>query len=126
MIRQPLLRAGNPLGAMNYHAVADDERELFPSWCVRPAPTGSPRRIKVGLSTTWNACWPRSKNSRGFGPPVGRTHNCVPISLPVGLHRGPLRPQRHTSARSLVKYVRVSGEALQRAAGRGRDPARSR
>jgi hypothetical protein len=29
MIKQPLARAGNPLAAMDYHAIADEERELF-------------------------------------------------------------------------------------------------
>jgi hypothetical protein len=30
MIRQPLRRAGNPLAAMDYHAIAAAERELYP------------------------------------------------------------------------------------------------
>lgn len=30
MIRQPLLQAGNPLAAMDYHAIAAAERQLFP------------------------------------------------------------------------------------------------
>ncbi len=38
MIRQPLLRAGNPLAAMDYHATASAERELFPE-LVLPSST---------------------------------------------------------------------------------------
>lgn len=30
MIRQPLLHEGNPLAAMDYHAIAAAEREFFP------------------------------------------------------------------------------------------------
>jgi hypothetical protein len=30
MIKQPFLRVGNPLAAMDYHAIAGAERELFP------------------------------------------------------------------------------------------------
>ena len=40
MIRQPLLRAGNPLADMDYHAIAAEEREQFPE-LVLPGGTHS-------------------------------------------------------------------------------------
>lgn len=42
MIRQPLSRAGNPLAAMDYHAVARGERELFPSLVLEPGTHRTP------------------------------------------------------------------------------------
>jgi hypothetical protein len=36
MIKQPLARAGNPLAAMDYHAVAAQERERFPELVLAP------------------------------------------------------------------------------------------
>lgn len=39
MIRQPLARAGNRLAGMDYHAVADEERRLFPRELTLPPGT---------------------------------------------------------------------------------------
>jgi hypothetical protein len=42
MIRQPLSRAGNPLAAMDYHAVAAAEREQFPGLVLPPGTHKTP------------------------------------------------------------------------------------
>jgi hypothetical protein len=42
MIRQPLQRVGNPLAAMDYHAIATAERELFPELVLAPSTRSTP------------------------------------------------------------------------------------
>ena len=42
MIRQPLSRAGNPLAAMDYHAIAAAERERFPELVLPGGTHGTP------------------------------------------------------------------------------------
>jgi hypothetical protein len=42
MIRQPLLRAGNPLADMDYHAIADAERELSHELVLPPGTHRTP------------------------------------------------------------------------------------
>jgi hypothetical protein len=42
MIRQPLLRAGSPLAAMGYHAIADAERELSHELVLPPGTHSTP------------------------------------------------------------------------------------